>query len=456
LRHGKISTVNSDFSSTGLAEGSESARIPMHLRYLDILRSNRDFRRLWLAQLVSEMGDWFYTLAVYDMLIQTTHSGKSVSYAIMIQTLPWFFMTPLAGHVVDRFPRRHVMIVADLVRAFVVLGLMAVRSPGQIWLVYVLLGVETVFTSLFEPARNAALPNVVEEKDVLAANALTSGTWAVALTTGAALGGIVASLLGRDFAFAINSLSYFGSAFFIQRMHLKEGHMAQAERGGHGGGLLRGVEDLRQSLGYLMENPRVIMLMFAKTGLGLMSGALLLLTLYGERIFTLQHVLPAGILRSQGPLAVGVLYAARGFGAGFGPILGDRISQGRTSRMWLMIGAGFFLMGASYLGLSVAPVLWLGFLAVMCAHMTGSNNWVMSVTLLQTNTPDALRGRVFAIDLGFVMLTIAATNYLIGVGFDTLHMTPRQLAAGLGFTLMLPGVLWFVMLYIWKRRYPLP
>ena len=78
----------------------------MHLQYLSLLRANPNFRRLWMAQLISEIGDWFYSLAVYDLLFQLTHSGKAVSLAIIIQTLPWFFMTPLAGHLVDRFPRR--------------------------------------------------------------------------------------------------------------------------------------------------------------------------------------------------------------------------------------------------------------------------------------------------------------------------------------------------------------
>jgi len=78
----------------------------MHLRYLALLRSNRNFRRLWLAQLISEMGDWFYMLAIYDLLLARTHRGEAVGWAIIIGTLPWFFMTPFAGYVADRCRRR--------------------------------------------------------------------------------------------------------------------------------------------------------------------------------------------------------------------------------------------------------------------------------------------------------------------------------------------------------------
>src|SRR5262249_12871672 len=84
--------------------------------------------------------------------------AKAVSWAIIIQTLPWFFMTPLAGHTVDRFSRRRLMILADVIRGFVVLGLLLVRSRSEVWLVYVLLGLEVIFASFFEPARSALLP----------------------------------------------------------------------------------------------------------------------------------------------------------------------------------------------------------------------------------------------------------------------------------------------------------
>ena len=103
---------------------SQIARVPVHLRYFSLLRENPNFRRLWLAQLISEIGDWFYSLAVYDLLLKKTHSGGAVGLAIIIQTLPWFLMTPLAGHVADRFPRRRLMITADIFRGFIVLGML--------------------------------------------------------------------------------------------------------------------------------------------------------------------------------------------------------------------------------------------------------------------------------------------------------------------------------------------
>lgn len=426
-----------------VTEAPASPHAPLHLRYFSLLRANANFRRLWLAQLVSEMGDWFYTLAVYDLLLQMTHRGTAVSYAIIIQTLPWFFMTPLAGPIVDRFSRRRLMILADLVRGFVILGLLAVRSASDVWLIYVLLGLETLFTSVFEPARNALLPNVATAEEILPANALSSATWSLALTSGAALGGIVTALLGRRVAFVVNSASFFASAFLIQRIRTSETHLAPPLQATDGAHERAGMNSLREGRAYLTENPKVMVLILAKMGLGILSGALLLLAIFGERVFP---------VRGHGALAMGLLYSARGVGAGIGPLVGDHLTRGLQERMWKSISFGFFLMGVSYLALGRAPNLALAALAVLAAHMGGSNVWVMSTTLLQLNVPDRFRGRVFALDLGMLMLTVSGSNYLIGVGLDTWKLTARQLAAALGIALIVPGLLWLPAQARWGRE----
>jgi MFS family permease len=437
-----------------------ATRPPMHVRYLRLLRANVDFRRLWLAQLISEIGDWFYSLAIYDLLLGLTHSGKAVSYAIIIQTLPWFFMTPLAGHIVDRFSRRRLMILADVVRGFVVLGLLLVRTRTEIWLVYLLLALEVIFSSIFEPARNAILPNVASSEEILPANALSSATWSVALASGAALGGAVTALLGRPVAFVINSVSFFASALLIRNMRVREPHLetssmnvepsdAAADASVDARGRTwrqprhqAGTGGLREGKAYLTGNPKVVVLILAKTGLGVLSGTLLLLVIFGERVFP---------VAGHGALAVGLLYAARGVGAGIGPLAGDRFTQGLQDRMWRSIGVGFFVVSIAYLAFSRAPSLALAALAVICAHAGGSTVWVMSTTLLQLNVPDRFRGRVFAVDLGLLMLMVSTANYLIGVGFDTWRLTPRELAAALGCAMLIPALAWLPAQAKWSK-----
>src|SRR6202050_5972113 len=119
--------------------------------YLRLVRGNRNFRRLWSAQIVSEIGDWFYTLSIYTLLLQLTGHASSVAVALVVQVLPQTFVGPTAGVVNDRVRRKHVMIAADLVRVVVVLAMLLVRSPSLVWLVYPLLLAETVMAAFFEP-----------------------------------------------------------------------------------------------------------------------------------------------------------------------------------------------------------------------------------------------------------------------------------------------------------------
>src|ERR1035438_3603976 len=196
--------------------------------YLRLVRGNRNFRRLWLAQIVSEIGDWFYTLSIYTLLLQLTGHASSVALALVLQVLPQTFVGPTAGVVNDRLRRKHVMIAADLIRFAVVLAMLLVRSRSMVWLVYPLLLAETVMAAFFEPARSAVIPNIAAEGEVLIANTLSSATWSMNLLIGASVGGVVAAFFGRDAVFVLNALSFLTSAFLISRMRFAEPHAEAA------------------------------------------------------------------------------------------------------------------------------------------------------------------------------------------------------------------------------------
>jgi len=155
--------------------------------YLRLVRYNRNFRRLWLAQIVSEIGDWFYTLAIYSLLLQLTGRASSVALALVLQVLPQTFIGPAAGVINDRISRKRVMIAADLARMVIVFAMLLVRSRSTVWLVYPLLLLETLMAAFFEPARTSVIPNVAAREDVLVANTLSSATWSVNLLVGGRL-----------------------------------------------------------------------------------------------------------------------------------------------------------------------------------------------------------------------------------------------------------------------------
>src|SRR5262249_28575727 len=150
--------------------------------YRRLLRENRNFRLLWIAQVVSETGDWFYAVAVYSLLLELTgNRAQSVGAAVVLQVLPQTFIAPTAGALHGRLSRRGIMIAADVARFLIVLGMLLVRTPGTVWLAYPLLLLETIGAGFFEPAHSAVIPNIVAETDVLAANTLASITWSFCL-----------------------------------------------------------------------------------------------------------------------------------------------------------------------------------------------------------------------------------------------------------------------------------
>src|SRR5450755_3457259 len=196
--------------------------------YVRLLRGNRNFRRLWLAQIVSEVGDWFYTLSIYTLLLHLTGHAGSVALALVLQVLPQTFVGPMAGVVNDRLKRKHVMIAADIIRFVVVLAMLFVRSRSMVWLVYPLLLAETTMAAFFEPARSSVIPNIAAEGEVLVANTLSAATWSVNLLIGASVGGVVAAFFGRDTVFILNALSFLTSAFLIGGMRFAEPHAEAA------------------------------------------------------------------------------------------------------------------------------------------------------------------------------------------------------------------------------------
>lgn len=161
------------------------------MTYSGLLRQNRNFRRLWLAQVVSQLGDWFNAVAVYALLLDLTGSATLVATMMVVQLLPITLISPWAGVVVDRVSRRAVMIVADVARAVLYASLIFVRDADTIWLAFVLVALAVVGTAFFEPARSAVLPDVVSSEELLTANSLSAATWAAMLAVGASVGGAI-------------------------------------------------------------------------------------------------------------------------------------------------------------------------------------------------------------------------------------------------------------------------
>jgi len=409
--------------------------------YIELIRRNRDFRRLFIGQVISQTGDWFNSVALFTLLLSLGGSGSSIGFVLILKLLPSFVVGPLAGVVADRFNRKTIMIVSDVARGIIVVGFLLVRRPDQLWIAYALAALQVIVSTFFDPAKSAALPSLVSREELIAANGLSSASWSVTLAIGAALGGVVTGAFGRDAAFAADSLSYFVSAAFISLTRFRWAEdptkgEARTPKAKLSFSDATGIADLIEGARYLRANRRVMALMLVKSGWGLGGGVLLLLTIFGKEIF------PIG---RDGSISIGLLYAARGAGAMVGPIIAQAISGASSRAMRRTITVAFFISGVFYLLFAHAPVFGVAMLTVLGAHAGGSIQWVYSTTLLQLSVPNRFLGRVFAIELALLTLTMSLSTWLTGWGVDHAGVGARSMATVLGVVFLAPGLAWWAI-----------
>jgi MFS family permease len=409
--------------------------------YGELLRNNRGFRLLWLGQVVSQMGDWFDTIAVYTIALQLTGSSRSVALIMVARFLPSVFIGPLSGVVADRFSRRSIMIASDLLRAVVVLGFLFIRRPDQMWLVYLLTVLQLAFSAFFEPAKTAAIPSIVSDRELLPANAISSVTWSVMLTMGAAIGGFVTGWFGTNAAFVLDSLTFVASALLIMRVRFPKRLPRPKSKLTVGKAL--GITDTIEGARYVKSRPRVFAYLLVKSAWGFGGGIMTLLAVFGERIFPVAGKTATGI---------GVLFTARGIGTAIGPIVARRWAGETRRQMQISIGIAFLIGGVFYIAFGVSRSLWAALLFLLIAHGGGSILWVFSTVLLQRSVEDRFRGRVFAAELALATLTMAASNYVVGELMDRFGFSPRVVTVGVGVFFLLPGIIWFLTENWWDRK----
>ncbi|MBZ2186486.1 MAG: MFS transporter [Bryobacter sp.] len=414
--------------------------------YARLLRGNPNVRRLWLAQVISEMGDWFYAVAIYSLLLELTGSARSVALATVAMVFPQVLISPMAGVINDRLPRRQVMIAADIARFFIVGGMLFAQSEDRIWLVYLLMFLETVMWGFFEPGRSSLMPNLCSgEGEVLVANALGSTTWAVNFFLGSALGGLVAASFGRNAVFAINAVTFLISAWLLTRIDHHETHV-DTTRPLRWRDLLDFSPHI-EGWRYVRQHPRLQPILLIKGGVGLIGANWVLLPVLGEGQFRLDGW---GLSPSQaGMLGMSTLMGARGIGSFIGPLFGAPLATLDLSRLRWGIVIGFAVACAGYLGLGWAPGLAWAALAVIVGHAGTSMNYVFSSTLVQTLSEDRFRGRVTSAEFALMMTSISLASFFSGEAIDG-GMPAQQVASFVGLLTMAPIALWLWATRKWK------
>jgi MFS family permease len=415
--------------------------------FVELIKEYPSFRRLWIAQAISNFGDWFGLLALYALVQRYSDSEFLLGLVIVVKMLSLAFFSPIAGYLTDRFNRRILMIICDGGRALSLLLMLLVQQESLLWLAYALTGFQMMLSAIFEPAKTASIPNVAPPERLVDANIISTATWSIIFTTGMAIGGFATEWIGVEGVFILDAFTYLVSAWFIYRAVIPQ----EARRSNYVEGQKKPSiwEDIRQNIGtdivlgirYLRDNHHILRPAVAKgTSTIFLGGLVYMLVLVSDSIL------------QMGSIGLGLLYAARGIGTGIGPVIARQ--HFTDERQWVVVmGASIALSGAMYLVVGLTQVWWMMFVFVLLAHAASGANWVTSTVLLQKRSEDNFRGRVFSTEwLLFTLgnsLSVVVASVLLEWQIVALQTLISLYAVGL----MAAGLLWLATVANWERNW---
>jgi MFS family permease len=342
-------------------------------RQRNLLFRNRTFRRMWTARAISFIGDGIAITALVLHVGSTNGTGTAVGALLLAQALP-HLLGPMAGVIADRTDQRRLMIACNVGNG-VVFGIAAWFLPTLPGLL-VLVATSSLLDTIFGPAGRSAIPALVDEGDLLSANAWLGTALNMQVAIGPLLGGLLVATLGTRGALAADAASFLLSAALLLRVQRLPPDRSRSERSSF-------LADTREGLAYVRRRPVaravVITLFLGVAFAGIDNVAL---------VFLSRDVLGAGAL------GFGVVAAAFGMGmlAASIALSGGRSRSPRTLFIggWLLTAAGTLLTG-------LAPAVWLAAIAQAIGGAGNGADNVASDTLIQRSVPREMLGRVFGV-----------------------------------------------------------
>jgi MFS family permease len=340
-----------------------------------LLRRNAAFRNLWLAQAGSWFGDYFNNVALAAVTLALTGSAAAMGLVLLCRGVPALVAGALCGPAVDRWPKRAVLVTTDLLRAGVALSFVLAYAQHRVWILDLGAALLGICSSLFLPARQAAVRQVVAVDDLVQANALGTGVAGLVAVLGAAGGGLVSSAIGPDVAFVVNAASYLWSAAWIFAARWREAPPGPPARGAY-------LSELAAGARALAANRVALAAVLASLGFALTSGP----------YYVAPPVL-GDLVYGMGGLGIGLLFAADGVGFMLSAAMLRRLGRARLRAVY---GGSYFVQALFLCLLCLSTRLWEGLAAILIAQVAAGAILTLTAAFLQQHTAPAVQGRVFA------------------------------------------------------------
>jgi len=394
-----------------------------------LLARNPNYRRLWLAQVVSEVGDFFNNVAVLALVMESSGSGVVVSGVLLARAFASIAAGPLAGVLLDRMDRKRIMILSDLVRAGIAAAFLITVFKPSPWLLYLLSALLMFASPFFTSGRNAILPALARGEQLRVANALTQTTQWATQSAGALLGGQAAARWGYAWSFLLNSLSFLVSAAAVACLRVPEGFRPAAHES-QPQGELRPWREYYAGLRYLRSIPLIFGIAMMTVGWAIGGGAAqVLFALFGGRVF------------NRGAGGIGALWGFAGLGLLAGGLLGHALGRRLDFRAYKRtVAVAYLSHGLTYIAFSLTKNFTAALALILFSRVGMSVSSVLNNFYLLRYTRDEFRGRVFA-TIETLRWAVMATSFAL-TGIVSARISPRAIGAVAGALGALTGLGW--------------
>ncbi len=432
----------------------------MNLTYLQLIKSNRNFRNLLWGQFVSEMGNWFNFIAGLGLVRLVSDASPTAAGVLFVcRIIPYAVFSPIAGTFADRFSRRQIMIWSDVSRVFVALAFLLVTSAENLWIAYAAMASLSLIGAFFEGAKNATTPNIAGKEGLLAGTALMFSTRFLLMALGSALGGFAAAYFGYQIAFIINAASFAISAFSvwlipdeatraqIDRKEVTETVVAAPVTAAGGFKQTKPIRkldrpsfftELKEGFQYTVKNHFALTILLMNIIWATGGGAI---NVIFERM---GGVYFSGLEGWQPDMAVAMLWTAGGLGLTVGMLIAHRtdgILDRRKSRSsfigWALIAHGVLFSIGGYM-----PSLMLLMVFVFVSRAIIGVEYAVQETLFQRSLPDFIRGRISTLDRGAEMLVFGFSSYFSSALM--FYISPQMLTVISGMLSACAGIVWYL------------
>ena len=304
---------------------------------------------------------------------------------------------PINGLLADRLNRKSLMFWSNIFQIGLALSFILVDGPEDMWWLITVSGIMMLLHGVYVTAERAAVPNIVDEDDLITANAIGSASWSTALCIGAMLGGVVVSELGTDAAFIIDSITFLVSSLILIPLVIEQ----KIDDNMKGPIFKTALSNIIIGWNRIYSDKKLLRIVFAKSSWNLAGAGLagVFLVLAG-----------ADITGYGAAFGFGLFFFARGIGTGIGPLIARSVFKDK-SKWPSLIGILVSISGIFYLlvGLTLDIYLPLTVCLIIISHSASGGNWVLSTVLTQSWVEDEVRGRVFSMDM-LILGTSAALS----------------------------------------------